>query len=371
MGSMSLSSEGIALKVIMKLGMRGALTATIGAALTVLLGCAWGEQAPPTTQVVKSYQAVNSRFPLMWRTSVQNGAFWAVAFSPDSLRITTAGPAKDSWVLDARTGMRLLTLDGHEGSVEGVVFSSDGRHIATSSSSPIPGQTRVWDAATGKLLHVLTGAEPRFSEDGKRIYTTQSFIGSGLSHADAWDTLTGTREQIPADALPTCFEYPDEIGRARTPSGFRAVRLNKWNMKLRVVESGNPEVLCEIDHPPGSDGASIWALVSTVGHVLVSISSGTIRLWDTRSARLISEFAVDGDIVRAALSPDGSKLVSVYRGYGGSEVAEVKVWDLRAGKVVGKLLGHGGQINDLAWSPSGAYLVSVSMDKTAILWSME
>src|SRR5579864_7291551 len=74
------------------------------------------------------------------------GAVNSVAFSPDGARLTTASEDKTARVWNAATGELLHTLSGHEDAVFAAPFSPDGSRIATVSADLTP---RLWDARTG------------------------------------------------------------------------------------------------------------------------------------------------------------------------------------------------------------------------------
>ena len=73
------------------------------------------------------------------------------------------------------------------------------------------------------------------------------------------------------------------------------------------------------------------------------------------------------------------KLVGIRWGYSERDVKMVAhgyqgalhLWENVAGKWQGRCVtrGHFGPVRDLTWSPSGTYLISVSSDQTARLWS--
>jgi WD40 repeat protein len=75
-------------------------------------------------------------------------------------------------LLDVQTGKQLVALRGHSGALESALFSPDGRFVVTASDDQT---ARVWDAATGKEVHLLRHkAGVRFAvmtPDGRRVAT--------------------------------------------------------------------------------------------------------------------------------------------------------------------------------------------------------
>ena len=70
-----------------------------------------------------------------------------------------------------RTGQEKATLEGHEGGLESVAFSPEGKLLASSSQD---GTVRLWVVATGKVHFVLKGHvgeidSVTFSPDGKTV----------------------------------------------------------------------------------------------------------------------------------------------------------------------------------------------------------
>ena len=89
---------------------------------------------------------------------------YAVAFSPDSKLLATAGEDKTAKVWDAESGKELLTLRGHSSAVNGVAFSPDGKRLATASAD---GTVQVYaldrrellDLARSRLTRTFTAEE--------------------------------------------------------------------------------------------------------------------------------------------------------------------------------------------------------------------
>jgi WD40 repeat protein len=73
---------------------------------------------------------------------------------------------------DVKTGRLLAVLEGHQGSVFGVSYCSDGKRIATASAD---NTVRIWDADRRTAIATLEGVAPMwdaaFSADGERLVT--------------------------------------------------------------------------------------------------------------------------------------------------------------------------------------------------------
>jgi RNA polymerase sigma factor (sigma-70 family) len=141
----------------------------------------------------------------------------SVAFSPDGQRIATGGVDHTVRLWNPVTGQVIQTLAGHKETVFSVAFSPDGRTLVSAAGeSEIqggkarkPGEVRLWDPATGKLLATLTGhadtvSSAVFSADGKLLIT-----GSFDKTARIWDvrsrklvrTIQGHEAQIRSIAI--------------------------------------------------------------------------------------------------------------------------------------------------------------------------
>src|ERR1700726_1787356 len=116
------------------------------------------------------------------------GAVNSVAFSPDGGWLSTASEDKTARVWNAATGELLHTLSGHEDAVFAAPFSPDGSKIATVSADLTP---RLWDARTGTVVFELTGHTVAvfgvaFSPNGRVLATT-----SYDETVRLWNTGTG------------------------------------------------------------------------------------------------------------------------------------------------------------------------------------
>ena len=85
---------------------------------------------------------------LIRKFEMQDGAIFALAFSPDGGRIAVAGAAEQVPIYQTETGERIATCKGHRGTYA-AAFSADGRQLATGG---FDGLVRIFEVANGKLV---------------------------------------------------------------------------------------------------------------------------------------------------------------------------------------------------------------------------
>jgi WD40 repeat protein len=169
----------------------------------------------------------------------------AVAFHPAGTRIATADWAGTLTVWDAASGRELFAASAHDCPITEVVFSPDGRRIATAAGEDGRGEAALWDAETGACQSRLHGhvdwvLAVAFSPDGRRLATA-----SGDRTIRVWDpaggrvllTLRGHKDRVSSIA------YSPDGRRIASAGQDRVVKL--WDGRtgreiLSLSEAGPP-----------------------------------------------------------------------------------------------------------------------------------
>jgi WD40 repeat protein len=164
----------------------------------------------------------------------------SVAFSPDGKRLASASQPDDNEegmvkVWDAQTGHEFLTLKVRNYGPR-LAFSPDGKRLAGSTSLPGSGSDaiKVWDSVTGQELLGLKGHSARvwsvvYSPDGKRLASgsgTEPYGSSG--EVKVWDAETGQE-------LLTFQGGSSVHGVAFSPDGHRLATVHGG--KLRIYDA--------------------------------------------------------------------------------------------------------------------------------------
>jgi WD40 repeat protein len=262
------------------------------------------------------------------------GVSHAVALAPDFARIAWARDDGTIEVRDVTTGRLLFPLGGHTGFVWQMAFSPDGRRLASASvstghdSSVVAanrgdgsrdGTVRVWDAVTGRCLHVLPGFRDKvtcvtFCPDGRRLALAGTRIDRLHPHeVKLWDASSGRSHPT----LCSSFDYI--FGMAFDPDSRRLA----WAQGSNIVVSDTPNGR-DILHLRGHTNTIKVMAFSPDGRRLASAGDdGIVKLWETATGReILSLVHGDGDLITGVtFGPDGHQLIST------SQRGTAKVWD--------------------------------------------
>jgi WD40 repeat protein/class 3 adenylate cyclase len=323
------------------------------------------------------------------------GAVASLAFSPDGKRLAAgldaqpgASAARDVLVWDLAT-RRERVLRGHTSRIWSLTLSQDGGMLAAGGED---GTLRLWHLSApraGTVLRAGRGAveSVSFSADSSRLAAVVLAAGNkqgSPSEVKLWEVATGRRTAQRVgltDALRASF----------SPQGaILAIAGLDGSVRLWGLRAGR-----QIGQLDGHTGLVRHLSFSPDGRTLATAGAdGTIRCWDIRAALMPEILQESRRPIRGVLfSRDGSKLVA----FGDDGVLRVRqtktlqeldrlrvgndspylelspdartvamarkndvwIYDIPS-RHVSRLVGPGGQVTALAFSPDGKTLVAGS-----------
>lgn len=135
-----------------------------------------------------------------------------------------------------------------------------------------------------------------------------------------------------------------------------ALLLDACSFSVQVL----PTAASAREIPPTSTEAGPTAVIPAETPTLITINIGMVAWLE------IFKSIGSGEVLRSvAFTPDNATLASVA---GNSEDFAIHLWDVITGQAIGTLNGHRGIVWDVAFSPDGQLLASVSSDGTAKVW---
>ncbi len=216
------------------------------------------------------------------------------AISPDGKFVAYA--TSNVFLFDAISGTQLSVLTGHQGRVDSLTFSPDGKILASGGDDR---KIRLWDTSSGTLLRTLTGSGGHvntiaFTSDGKTL-------------------VSGSQERI----------------------------VTFWNVADGQISS----------QIKGSTGAVYKVIVSNSGTVAALTGSAIIKVWDVQTGAVLHTLdAHNGDNYICDWSPDGHVLIAC------TFDGNVNTWDVDSGTLVSTVKCNDYYVSGLAFTPDGDYL---------------
>lgn len=254
------------------------------------------------------------------------------------------------------SSLQTMTLRAHTKPVTMVVFSPNGKYLATVS---LDNTVRVWDGVSWRELCSFP------------LEANKQFIGLSFS-ADSARLATSYRDQSvtvrDASSGRKLAALPRRVGEITSFSLWR--------------QAGPSQTLS------GSPYRRLQAAVSLdASRVATVTSEGIVKLWDLRSGEEKAVPVIGIGVSAMALSPDGSRLVAGHRNgevtvwseterilvaafspdgrrlATGNLIGTVKLWDVSSGKELWNIPGKTGRVLGVTFSPDGARLATAAVDE--------
>lgn len=289
----------------------------------------------------------------------------AVVWSPDGKLIASASDDKFVQVFDASNGKRMLIYSGHTEEVAAVAWSPNGKFISSGSQDAT---VQVWKAMDGKRIISYKGHRDRVNSVSWSKGSQLLASASEDKTVQIWNVTSGALafNFLGHTAGVLCVGWqPDN----------NSVASGSWDGTLRdwaTVQHGDHfNVGDQIFNYGGHGKDEVYALTwSPGGNFIASAGADqTVQISNGSDGTPNKPFFTGhqnklhvNPVRSVAWSPDGNFIAS------GDTDGNVYVWRVAGRKTVFIYQGHKKAVNALAWSPDGKKIASASADTTVHVW---
>ncbi|HKO99575.1 MAG TPA: caspase family protein [Pyrinomonadaceae bacterium] len=305
----------------------------------------------------------------------------SIKFDANGQMFALGGRNGSAKIWDARSGTRTRTLEVTDVSA----LSRDGKRLASVSDDKA--SIVILDTQSGKPIRRLPGESEEltsmdFRDDG---LLAASYKKEGKPRPDGgnesvkriikvWDTERGrlirsfpeTEENYFFESDWTIGFSPD--GKTLASWGEYFDQINLWDPDSGKLRQKVPTSLCHAV-AFSRDGKMIAAAGGITGSSgFGGPPVGFVQLWNLQSAKQewLNDFQQNQLEAHAVgFSVDGSLLAV------GDVAGQVKLLDVRTGKLIRSLSGEGGAVRSIAFYPHRKFLASIGGDSMTRLWATD
>ncbi|RHZ53364.1 uncharacterized protein CDV56_100679 [Aspergillus thermomutatus] len=288
--------------------------------------------------------------PIMELTG-HSGEVFTVRFDPTAQHIAS-GSMDRSILLWNTYGQceNYGVLTGHRGAILDLQWSRDSRVIFSASADMTLAS---WDLETGQRIRRHVGHEEiinclEISKRGQELLVSASDDGC----IGIWDPRQKDAIEYLETELPITAVALSEAGNEVYSGGIDNT-IHVWDLRKKSVVysmAGHTDTITSLQISPDSQT------------LLSNSHDSTVRTWDIRpfapTNRHIRTYdgapmGLEKNLIRASWDPKGEKIAA------GSGDRSVVVWDFRSGKLLYKLPGHKGTVNDVRFSPNNEPITTI------------
>lgn len=296
--------------------------------------------------------------PIMLLTGHQS-AIYTMKFNPSGTIVASGSHDREIFLWNVYGDCKnFMVLKGHKNAVLDLQWTTDGSNIISAS----PDKTlRAWDVETGMQIKKMSEHSSVVNSCCPNRRGPLNIVsGSDDGTAKLWDIRTrGATQTFPDKFQITAVCFSDAADKIFTGGIDNDVKV--WDIRRNEVTmtlQGHQDMITGMQLSP--DGS----------YLLTNGMDNRLCIWDMRpyapQNRCVKIFEghqhnFEKNLLKCSWSPDGSKVTA------GSADRMVYIWDTTSRRILYKLPGHTGSVNETAFHPNEPIIGSCSSDNQIYL----
>jgi len=297
--------------------------------------------------------------PIMLLTG-HSGAVLTAKFSPDGRHLISGSHDKTLllWEVFGQCG-NTLTFHGHKNAVLEAHWIPDGEHAVSASADKT---LALWDCRTGARSRQFKGHSAFVNTCCPSGGSSLMASGSDDCSARLWDVRVRVCQRVIKHPFPVTSVVVNSTGHNLYTGCLDGI--------IREYDLRRPDTGIDMMLKGHQDIISGMSLSADDNYLLSNAMDNTVRCWDVKpyasGDRCVKVFLgaqhnYEKGLLKCNWSRNGAQVAA------GSADNFVYVWDATTRRILYKLPGHSGSINEVHFHPTQPIICSCSNDKQIYL----